>query len=317
VGVAVTTRHRYCVYGLSIVSDMPLALPHYADAGLGEVECLLAPASFFRDAVNRATFRSLEDSWYHHAVLPDGSTYVRWDDVGEFVVSAGGRGIFCRREDAASSESFEVYLLGQALSFALVEQKFEPLHATAVVVDGEAVAFLGSNAFGKSSLAAAFVEAGYPLLTDDLLLLRTSENGTFVYPGPPRIKLFAKAARRLFGEPADGEPMNSGTDKLILPLDASQSCAEPVRLNRIYVLTPPRDTCRLDSVTISRLSPRDAFVALVQGTFNRRLVSAGRLESQFGVMASVAERVPLKRLAYPRAFEQLQDVRRTVLADMH
>ena len=46
-------------------------------------------------------------------------------------------------------------MLGQALSFALVKQGFEPLHATVAVVDDEAVAFLGHNAFGKSTLTGA------------------------------------------------------------------------------------------------------------------------------------------------------------------
>ena len=295
---------------------MPLALPTYGPADLGHVECLTAPVPFFRKTIQHVPLREHSSSWYRHALLSDGSTYVRWDGVGEFVVNADGRRILCRRADEASSESFQVYLLGQALSFALVKQRLEPLHATAVIVNGEAVAFLGGNAFGKSTLAACFVKEGCRLLTDDLLIVQTRGDGTLVYPGPARIKLFAKAARRLLGESAAGSPMNGGTDKLILPLNAERSCAEPVRLKAIYALDAPRDACRLRDVSIVTLSPREAFVALVKGTFNRRFVSADRLESQFRVMASVAEQVTLKRLAYPRAIERLQDVRRTVLADV-
>ena len=51
---------------------------------------------------------------------------------------------------------------------------FEPLHATVVVVSGEAVAFLGESGYGKSSLAASFLDSGHQLLTDDLLILRAS-----------------------------------------------------------------------------------------------------------------------------------------------
>ncbi len=309
-------RHRYCAYGVAITSDTPLALPEYAHGSLGSVECLSAPASFFRDIADGVPLRSHPDSWYRHASFPDGSTYVQWDGVGEFVVSAGGRRIRCRRDAAASNESFQVYLLGQALSFALVEQRLEPLHATAVLVDGEAVAFLGSNAFGKSTLAASFLDVGCRLITDDLLVLRMSDVDSFAYPGPPRIKLFAQAASRLFPQRSDAGPMNHGTDKIILPLDAGQTCTEPARLRVIYVLAAPRDTCRLDAVSVTRLSPREAFVALVTGTFNRRLVNADRLEHQFGIMATVAERVPLKRLAYGRALERLHDVRRAVFADV-
>ena len=40
-----TPRFRYCVYGVGIVSDGPLALPEYDDGGLGEVEYRNATAS--------------------------------------------------------------------------------------------------------------------------------------------------------------------------------------------------------------------------------------------------------------------------------
>ena len=52
----------------------------------------------------------------------------------------------------------------------------------------QAVAFLGDNAFGKSSLAACFLAAGARLLTDDLLVLHESSDRVLAYPGPPRIK---------------------------------------------------------------------------------------------------------------------------------
>jgi hypothetical protein len=309
-------RYRYGVYGIVVVSDTPLALPDYSRGGLGQVECLSAPASVFLAATREACFDPRSDFWYRFAFLPDGSTYARWDAVGEFLVAADGRRIACRRMEGSSDESFQVYMLGQALSFALVKQRLEPLHATGVVVDNQAVAFLGDSAFGKSSLAACFLEAGYRLLTDDLLILQESSGGILAYPGPPRIKLFSKIARRFLGPTATRVPMNPDTDKLILPIDEHRSCASPVALKAIFSLAAPRDACRRPGVSIEALSPRDTFVELVKGAFNRRLVSPQRLERQFSVMASLAERIPVKKLTYPRAIDRLPEVRRMVLADL-
>jgi hypothetical protein len=309
-------QYRYCVYGIGIVSDTPLGLPEYADGGLGHVACAIAPESTFVEAMRGAAFDSRSDSWYRYALLPDGATYVRWDTVGEFLVAADGSRISCRRAEPSSDESFQVYLLGQALSFALVKQGFEPLHATVIVVDDQAVAFLGHNAFGKSSLAACFLEAGSRLLTDDLLILQESSTEVLAYPGPPRIKLFSRIANRFLGHTVSRVPMNAGTDKLILPLAEQQRCAGPVTLKAIYSLAAPRDACRTPGARIEKLSPREAFVELVKGTFNRRLVGPQRLARQFGLMASVAARIGVKRLTYPRTVDRLQEVRALVLSDL-
>lgn len=309
-------RHRYCVYGILVDSDIPLALPEGTEGRLGRVELCSAPASVFLTAMHGVSFDSRSDSWFRYASLPDGSSYVQWDTVGEFIVAGDGRRITCRQENGASSESFQVYLLGQALSFALVKQRFEPLHATVVVVGDRAVAFLGHNAFGKSTLAACFLEAGDRLLTDDLLMLQESSGRILAYPGPPRIKLFPAIARRFLGLTANPSPMNAESGKLILPVDERRRCASPMVLEGIYSLTVPSDAGRRLDVAIETLSPREGFVELLKGTFNRRLVSPQRLERQFNVMTRLTDLVSIKRLRYPRAIDRLQEVRGMVIADL-
>ena len=315
-GAGVDVPHRYCAYGIEILSDTPLALPHYSYGTLSQVEFQRASCPALIVAMQAAGIGSGSGSWHRYASLDDGSTYVRWESVGEFLVSADGGRITYRRDESASVESFQVYLLGQALSLALVKQGYEPLHATAVIVDDGAVAFLGSNAFGKSTLAACFLEAGCRLLTDDLLILQKTCNGLMAHPGPPRIKLFPKIANRFFRATAARGRMNIDTSKLILPLDERRSCSAPVPLKAIYSLAVPRDVCRSRSVSIETLSPRESFVELLRGTFNRRLVSSQRLESQFRFVSSLADTVPVKKLSYPRAADRLQEIRELVLADL-
>jgi len=307
-------RYRYCVYGIVILSDTPLALPEYAHTGLAEVDCISAPASVFLGATQGVAFDG-PDSWYRYQLLDDGSTFVRWEAIGEFLVSADGRTIRSRRLEEASSESFQVYMLGQALTFALVRQRFEPLHATVVAQNGRGVAFLGDNAFGKSSLAACFLEAGFHLLTDDLLILKEDSNQLVAYPGPPRIKLFPKVAKRFLGDAGNGIQMNADTDKLILSMDDRQ-CANPVALSAIYSLAAPRVACRTASVSIETLTRREAFVRLLQGTLNRRFVHPRRLAHQFGFLTRVTDLVPVKNLTYPRAIDRLEEVRASVIADL-
>jgi hypothetical protein len=293
---------------------MPLTMPRHALEPLRHVTCVRAPAATFAAAIQGgAEFHALSDSWQRSAVLHDGSTYMGWDSVGEFLVAADGRHIACRPVVHCPVESFQVYMLGQALSFALVKQHLEPLHATVVVVDGTGVAFLGNSAFGKSTLAASFLNAGYRLLTDDLLVVQESAGTVVAYPGPPRIKLFPEMAERFLGQ-APGVRMNPDTGKLIVPLDESRTCSDRVPLRALYVLASPPDACRRKDVTTEVLSPREAVIELVRGTFNRRVAGATRMERQFAMTARLVEVLPVRRLIYPRQVERLKDVQDMVLS---
>ncbi len=309
-----SARFRYSAYGVGIVSDIPLALPECGGGVLGEIEYRSAKASIFPVAADER-FNPAADAWHRYVWLPDGATCVRWKDVGEFRISTDGRSITGWPAAASSAESFLVYMLGQALSFALVIQGFEPLHATAIVVDESAVVFLGESGFGKSSLAACFLDAGYHLLTDDLLVLDDSGGRMLAYPGPARINLFPKVAGRFLPAARQCPPLNGGTAKAILPIDRA-SRTSPAELRAIYVLAPPRDVCRREGVSSQTLSAREAFIELVKSAFNRRLADAGRLRRQFEAMTRLANAFPVRRLAYPRSLDRLPEVRDLVLSEL-
>jgi hypothetical protein len=253
--------------------------------------------------------------WFRHACLQDGSIFLRWSGLFEFLVSPDGRRIAGRPLTHASREAFHTYLLGQVISFALLKQGIEPLHSTAVVIDGETVGFLGESSYGKSSLGAAFLQAGYPLLTDDLLVVKEEDHGFFAYPGPPRIKLFPEIARSLLGKSRKGTPMNNLTPKLIIPLDRHRSYHAAARLKALYVLGPPGTASRR-KVMIRRISQRRAFLELLRNTFNPVIIERERLKRQFSVAALVASKVPVKLLSYPRILGSLPSVREAILSDL-
>ena len=271
----------------------------------------------FSNAIKEARAAADQAAWPRGVLLADGQTYVRWSERFEFLISADGRAIAARALGHAPREAFHTYLLGQALSFALIKQGFDPLHATTIAIDGAAVAFLGESGFGKSSLGAALVQAGHRLLTDDLLVLSEGRCGFIAHPGPPRIKLFPEIARNVLGPNARGTPIAAMAPKLVIPLDGRQTLRSAVPLKTIYVLTPPAgDTSGSTSITIRRMSKRQACLALLRNTFNTAVTDSGRLRRQFAFAGSVAAAVPVKRIAYPRTLRVLPAVRDAILADL-
>ena len=302
------------LYGLRLRSALPLPRARRRGRGPADVAIVRGRAAEFA-AVRRALAPALHRAWwFEDRALADGRRYVRWAGLFEFLVGADGRSVMARRLPAAAAmpRAFETYLLGQVLSFALIARGLEPLHATAVVVGGGAVGFLGDCGQGKSTLGAAFVRAGHALLTDDLLVLRAAGDGFHAAPGPPRIKLFAEPAARVLGPAVHGTPMNDRGGKLVFALGA-RGARGAVPLRALYVLRPGPAR---GGVAIHALSPRRAFVELTRNTFNACVVDAARLGRQFDLAARVAVGVPVKTLAYPRGLGRIGAVRAAVEADL-
>ncbi len=309
----------YGMYGLVVRSQIPLAGLQKTRPGRPHIELVTAPASLRTPLVQRRHARSIADDWFHHAALDDGSTYLLWTRLSEFWVSPDGKRIACRAFNGTTQETFHTYLVPQVISCALVKQGIEPLHATAAVVDGEAVAFLGNCGYGKSCLGAAFLKAGYPLLTDDLLVTSKGDllsSRLVAHPGPARIKLFPEIAQRLLGSSRAGARLNPETHKLILPLSNGEHCPRAIPLKALYVLRPPTTSRTSRRISIHTLSPRHACIELIANTFNLIITDQARLARQFRWASGLAATIPVKSLSYPRKLAQAGRLVETICKDL-
>jgi len=230
--------HPYSVYGVEVTSDWPLALPPSTGRGaqLADVDFVEGTDEDFSDAV---AFRSRPEPWFTSHVFPNRSSYARWSGLYEFRIDADGSRVACRALDGCDPIVLQNYLFGQALSFALVQQGLEPLHAAAVRVDDVAVGFLGDCTFGKSTLLASFLQAGHRALTDDLLMLTAREGRTVALSGSGRIKLQPDSARELLDATPDGEPLNAGTSKRSFRVPSALMQRTELPLSHLFVLPTP------------------------------------------------------------------------------
>jgi hypothetical protein len=308
--------HRYSAYGVSIRSDIPLPLPKAPSRTLFEIQIRERSTPIRTSIRRKIKLQHNPFSAFDVGSLSEGSSYVGFQDVGECLVSRDGRLITCYRLPQANPDSFNVYLLSQALSFALVKNGIEPLHATAVVVKGTAIAFLGDCGFGKSTLAAEFLQAGHRLVTDDLLILRKNEWQILAYPGPPRIKLLPEMTSRFLGAAKRTFPMNPQTQKLIVPLGRDRACRVAIPFAAFYVLPSPNVIPVACNVRIRTLNRKEAFLRLLGGAFNTSIRHPRRLRRQFEATEALANAIVVKELSYPRELEILPQVREAILSDL-
>jgi hypothetical protein len=305
----------HCLYGIRIRTPWPVAsVPRCAD-GHWDVEFVEGHAATLGDAARHVP-QSQAGWWAQSATLPDGSRYRRWTNLFEFLVSPDARRIQARALGDANEEAFQAYLLVDALCYAMVRLGREPLHATAVLTAHGVVAFLGASGYGKSTLGALMVQAGCPLLTDDMLVLTRLQDGFLAHPGPPRIKLYRAIKDRIFGASCPGIPMNPSTEKLIVGLTKGRYSAEPRPLAALYLIVPAKPGRLRQRPFIRRLPAARAFVRILAGTVNYGGDDRDRLKRQFEFVTRLVQRVPVKTLSYPRTTAKMSRVRDAVLADV-
>ena len=92
---------------------------------------------------------------------------LHFTDVADFYVWPDR--IVCYQLQRAYRYQVETWLVGAVLALWLEQKGIPVMHASAVVVEDCAVAFLASSTGGKSCIAAALMQYGCPLLTDDAL----------------------------------------------------------------------------------------------------------------------------------------------------
>ena len=303
----------YSLYGLRIKSAIELPCPESRDAGHAvDVHLREATEQEIAGTFKAPQIHRESDEFWDYRRFADGAARFSWKDHFDFSVSADGALVLWRRLVGVADEVLFTYLLNQVLSHCLLVRGVESLHATSVVIDGHAIAILGDTGYGKSTLAAAFVRLGHPLLTDDVLVPEFLDDGVLGHPSLPRLKLLPESADAMFGN-RRSLPMNSFTTKVILPLGPAEHVVHPVPLRAIFALPSGSGAA---TISIRRAKGHRALLALVKNTFDATLFSRRRLEQQFSFASRLAKLVPVKLLSYPRRMDLLPAIVASILADL-
>jgi hypothetical protein len=237
--------------------------------------------------------------------LPDGSLGMRVEHGaafgyrvhapghGDFLITLDGTLVRCA--PASGPEwRWQRPLFGQVLPLAATLQGFELLHASAVELEGRAVAFTGRSGAGKSSLAAHLAASGAPLVTDDVLSVECSPDGVLAHPGVPlanvaaeQFDILSPAARARLGT-AVGR-----SEKVHIELACMPERSLP--FGRLYFVERGAD---VDRVTFHPVEPPDPH-ELLAATFMPHVVTPARLMTQLHTCAEIAREVSMFRLLAP------------------
>ena len=108
-----------------------------------------------------------------------------------------GQEIIISRAPGANLSLVRLYLVGKVLATLLYQRGLLVLHGSAVEVNGQAVCFVGSSYFGKSSIAASLHRCGHKVVADDVTALDMCFDTPLAIPAFPQLKLDPGVARSL------------------------------------------------------------------------------------------------------------------------
>jgi hypothetical protein len=252
--------------------------------------CFVSPACDPQGQPNLTIFRLAGGAFF----------YLRYGDGIAFVLNREGTAVITHRPAAATPEDVAIYLLGPVLGFVLRLRGISCLHASAVAIGRQALAFLGPPGAGKSTLAAAFARKGYPVLTDDIVVLLERGEVFLVPPASPRLCLWPEAVAALFGSP-DALPRLTPENSVVpewdkrglnLTGDEYHYQSQPLPLAAIYVLDQRRD----GRPVIEALSGREGMVALMANTYRNELLEKPMMACEFDILSKVASHVSVRKL---------------------
>ncbi len=174
----------YHLCGLRVASELALPdlLPWSGDARHADVAIIVGPVpKVLPDATYIAPF--LQIAGHGHA-------RVEISAVAAYHIEQGRKITVAPTPDGEDG-AIALFLLRAACGILWLQRGLFAMRASTVEIDGRAVALAGGSGIGKSTLAAALIQAGHRLVSDDVSVVDTSAAGVpLVLPTAPVQRLW-------------------------------------------------------------------------------------------------------------------------------
>jgi hypothetical protein len=278
---------RYGVYGLTIEADAPIDGALAADTP-NQPDLRVFLHSMPPSAAALFTAPPVFDDRNVTIFLDAGAYGFLYADGTRFVIDRAASTIWSSAPPSATPADTATYLLGPVLAFALRRRGTLSLHASAVVIGGQAVAIAAAPGGGKSTTAAAFADRGAAVVTDDVLPIVWLGGEPYAAPGYPRLRLWADTVAARYGADDALPLLSPGWTKRYLDV-AARFPREPLPLGAVVVLrerVPGRPR-------MARIGGHEAAMQLVANSSMALYLDAAMRVEELDRVTALVERVPL------------------------
>lgn len=190
------------------------------------------------------------------------------------------------------------------------------IHAGAVKAGSRAALFLGDSGAGKSTLVASLFGAGFPLLSDDAIVIGENDGAPTALATYPSLRLWPASLESVADPAIKVAPMAHYSTKrrMLVETDNRIETGE-IPIGGLFVLEATERRGE-SSVALTRLPERDATIELVKSGFRLDPTDPAVAARDMQRLAAVSRKIPAWRLTYPREFSVLGHVRDAISATM-
>ena len=238
-----------------------------------------------------------------------------YSDGTQFVVDGAAKQVWGTYQPPLTADDMATYFLGPVMGFVLRRRDITCLHASAVDIRGRAVCFCGDAGYGKSTAAAALALRRHPVLAEDIVALEESGGEFRAVPGYPRVCLWPESVSMLFGR-ADALPqITPAWEKHYLELDGTRAKFSQAKLplGVVYLLAPR--SSEENTPRVERLSPREAFLGLVQNTYMNWVLGRDQRANEFETLCRLVQQIPVRRIVPHAKLEKFTGLCELILQD--
>jgi hypothetical protein len=237
------------------------------------------------------------------------------EGVARFFIASSGDYVGHSIVPGAAIHDIDHFLAGPVLGLAFQLRGGIALHASAVMIDGQAVAFSAGHGAGKSTLATNLGVLGLPVVTDDVLALRAEGDGWTAIRSLPRAKLWGDSLEALGRSVEQFGTVVSwlGKRRITIGRDFGSLAPEELPLGAIYLLDPRSSERELE---IAPIEGSQAALMLLGNMYMPEAIRGPRTASTLDAAIAMTSRVPVRRITYYRSYEAFTSIRDAVLADL-
>lgn len=248
-------------------------------------ECAIAPPILIeRSWISRA-WRSVTVNRFA------GHFQVDVSGISTFLVGHNGSWIGSKSScNDVDAKDYTEALLGPPLILAMALRDCWTLHASAAMIDGKLVLFMGESGNGKSTLAR-FLDSrpGWRRVADDIVPIVRTNIGLEAYPHFPQLKFSVEQ------QPSVGLP-------------------ETISIHSVYKIATPNHSIRY--VQSEALAGQESMAAVIRHTVASRLFDGPLLARHLDFAFHTANTVSIRRLSFPRDIDKLPTVADVIEADL-